>query len=89
MKNFHNKGNGECGKINQCSQISILISIWTHKRLYFSHIEVKRDGGGVYMTSSGQWVVTEVLYVTSDPKHRKAVWHLHVFHIFAAATSNI
>lgn len=40
------------------------------------------------MSRSGQWAMTEVLYVTSSPKHKSVVWLRHMLPIFAVATSN-
>lgn len=39
------------------------------------------------MSRSGQWAMTEVLYVTSGPKHESVVWLRHMLPIFAVATS--
>lgn len=63
----------EGGNLKGCSPVFVLVSFWAHERLYFPHHKVKRDRGSVCMTSSGHQVVTEVLYVTSGPKHRRAL----------------
>lgn len=71
MKNFYNKGNGEGGKLNQCSPV--FLSPSGHRKIILHIPEVKKDGGCVYITSSGHRAVVQVLYVTSGPKHRKTL----------------
>lgn len=60
--------------------------LWAHERLYFPNLGVKGGGGGVYITTSGQWAVTEIICVTSDPKHRRAVQLSHVLSMLVATS---